>query len=639
MPTSAFKLDMAEDLVSALDLVAKDIRVGTKRSMGLIYWDGRILEDEKEDDQLGAKASELKVEFDKMGKKHPLILDVRLPFWKNLRIPYHIRFHDVNKNLGWYDTDLVKPRESNPVSLTCRTTSLVNIPINLWSSEVFVESLRHCRRTRSVGDLSELFVEYASAVAGSGDMMVSPSARFIFDSVNRTVLSRSLVKNSLFFRLGTLDGATRPFRAAPFSTGPMKTSGFTSSPVGVCDSLLQATNSEVTSPGSQVSNLNASDRSLVSCSSMNSTSSYKSSSSPPCLAVSKGLLYFAWKNGSLNILFKEGDDSGKVYAANFRKVESSVGEAMDYLYIFHSKTGNEAAQFIGKMKVFSSLILDLNGSKSVETEFVLFGVENHSREVQHSASSSTKNKGLSKKMAKRLFRSNPSFKHKATSKIDEPSFQLETFLQDPAFRDESKLVDRLENSFKPSLELAAVVVRSSPPCREKEAETGGWGLKFLEKVAEDHADTSIDPLLHSEIHEEGHLENSGASWMSFNVLIPAGLHGGPTTGNSGPSTLTERWRSSGHCDCGGWDIGCPLTVLHDKNLVIRKAFPKGDSQENKTVDLFIEGAKHGEPSLKMVTTREGMYTMYFQPTLSPLQAFLVGVAIIHAQTPALYPKL
>jgi len=55
--------------------------------------------------------------------------------------------------------------------------------------------------------------------------------------------------------------------------------------------------------------------------------------------------------------------------------------------------------------------------------------------------------------------------------------------------------------------------------------------------------------------------------------------------------------------------------------------------------VIIQGAKHREPALRIVTTSEGMYTMYFDPTLSALQAFSVGVAIIHSQTPALYPKL
>ena len=48
----------------------------------------------------------------------------------------------------------------------------------------------------------------------------------------------------------------------------------------------------------------------------------------------------------------------------------------------------------------------------------------------------------------------------------------------------------------------------------------------------------------------------------MDVVVPAGVHGGPRTKNGGPSSLVERWRSGGSCDCGGWDIGCPLTILN-----------------------------------------------------------------------------
>jgi len=46
---------------------------------------GRILEDEEEDDQFGDKASEPKVEFDDMGKMHPLILDVKTSILERYR--------------------------------------------------------------------------------------------------------------------------------------------------------------------------------------------------------------------------------------------------------------------------------------------------------------------------------------------------------------------------------------------------------------------------------------------------------------------------------------------------------------------------------------------------------------------------
>ena len=43
------------------------------------------------------------------------------------------------------------------------------------------------------------------------------------------------------------------------------------------------------------------------------------------------------------------------------------------------------------------------------------------------------------------------------------------------------------------------------------------------------------------------------------VILPRGIHGLAVTGR--PAPLIERWRTGGKCDCGGWDIGCPLTIL------------------------------------------------------------------------------
>ncbi|ONK63916.1 uncharacterized protein A4U43_C07F20240 [Asparagus officinalis] len=530
-----------------------------KKEMVLVHWNGSILEDEdeKENGELDSKVSKLK-------KKHPFILDVRHPFRNNLSIPHYIKFLNVNRNLRWFDTDFVENRNSNHLDFLCRTSSLVNIPINLSPSEMIIDRFGDSRRRRSASDLTDLF-----------------------ELAKRTFMRRSLLKSSIIFQLGKLDGSIRPFRATSFSMNPMKTFEFISSP------LSKDPISKVTSPSTEISNSKASEKLLVCRSSKNSTISHQSKPSPN-LTVSKGFLHCVWKKDSLNILFKEDNDSGKEYVASFHQIESN-DQALDFLYIFHSRSSNKSEEFVGKMKVFSSLILNPNGSKSVETEFVLYGVQDHSSEMQDSTFSAMKNKGLSK--VSKILKSSNSLKHKSTSKIVKPSSQL-------------------ENGFQPNLELAATIVKSSSHFHEKDKETGGWGLKFLKKVA-------IDPLL-----------NYG---NSIDVLIPDGFHGGPITGDSRPSSLIERWRSSGHCDCEGWDIGCPLTVLHDRSST--EAFHKEDSQETKTVNLFIEGTKYSEPHLKMLTTRQDTRTIYFQQTLSSLQAFSVGVAIIHSQTPSLHPNL
>ncbi|KAK4789830.1 hypothetical protein SAY86_017134 [Trapa natans] len=47
--------------------------------------------------------------------------------------------------------------------------------------------------------------------------------------------------------------------------------------------------------------------------------------------------------------------------------------------------------------------------------------------------------------------------------------------------------------------------------------------------------------------------------VNMTVILPGGVHSLPS--NGGPSSLIQRWRSGGSCDCGGWDLGCQLKVL------------------------------------------------------------------------------
>jgi Domain of unknown function (DUF3527) len=65
------------------------------------------------------------------------------------------------------------------------------------------------------------------------------------------------------------------------------------------------------------------------------------------------------------------------------------------------------------------------------------------------------------------------------------------------------------------------------------------------------------------VHEKGDLP-------SVQVVTPVGTHGLPGPDEPGPTGLLDRWRYGGRCNCGGWDMGCPITVLDntfDENWV------------------------------------------------------------------------
>ncbi|KAK1436231.1 hypothetical protein QVD17_02010 [Tagetes erecta] len=108
------------------------------------------------------------------------------------------------------------------------------------------------------------------------------------------------------------------------------------------------------------------------------------------------------------------------------------------------------------------------------------------------------------------------------------------------------------------------------------------------------------------------------------AVIPSGNHGLPSDESQRVKPLLDRWRLGGGCDCGGWDMGCPLVVFGSPGL-------KRDESCNKNhhVEIFLKGTKESTPALTMKLTEEGQYAVDFHAKLSSLQAFSVCVAILH----------
>lgn len=323
-----------------------------------------------------------------------------------------------------------------------------------------------------------------------------------------------------------------------------------------------------------------------------STSSTNSLYSDPVVSfdspnLSQGMLQCTWKEGLPHYVFSADDHQKEVYVAKLRKVRSSNdkknsnNKSLDYEYQFHSETSDQNSQLVGKMNVSTSFTIGPNNSyKIMETELVLFG--NHETSKQESSShTQRKKKGLSKKVSQVLRSTSPLSKHRKLLKLGgntsdtiagscpwEPRAILD---------DECSLLES-ENT-PPNLELGAIVVKSHIPCNPQEEEVGGWGLKFLKQA------TTTLPCESSMMKST----NDGDCSNSMTILIPSGLHGGPRTKNgSGPSSLTDRWRSGGHCDCGGWDEGCPLTVLHRRSTKEQNLCEANMQGDCKTIDVVTQ---------------------------------------------------
>lgn len=128
----------------------------------------------------------------------------------------------------------------------------------------------------------------------------------------------------------------------------------------------------------------------------------------------------------------------------------------------------------------------------------------------------------------------------------------------------------------PDLEIAAIIIQDTIEKRESLKYRRG-DKRLMEK-------TNLLGL--SPIEEEKRELFGSRSSEKLKVVIPRGNHGLPTTENSCPSPLIQRWRSGGGCDCGGWDMACPLMVIGNPRLSCSHDQPLVDNQH--PLQLFVQ---------------------------------------------------
>ncbi|KAI7744445.1 hypothetical protein M8C21_016576 [Ambrosia artemisiifolia] len=288
-----------------------------------------------------------------------------------------------------------------------------------------------------------------------------------------------------------------------------------------------------------------------------------------------GMLRCTWHNRFPHYAFIAEDERKVFKKEKSIKVESNTDKGVECVYtLFRSKE----LDLLGEISVSTSFEICPHGTQIMETKFVLCANGDNIEGYAHTLDQNQeKNKGLSKKAN--------NFKN-------------------------HNLLDHLSLLH---LELAAIVMKDCIHGSRNEVEIGGWGLKFLKK--DKHCETCRQNI-------------------NMNVVVPAGVHGGPRSRNGrGPSKLVDRWRSGGSCDCGGWDLGCPLTVLY-----ARWNNQDGSFGERVSFDLFVQGCKQSVPVLKLVEVRDGLYDLCYKSILSPLQALSIVVAAIHSHSPIMRPK-
>lgn len=243
-----------------------------------------------------------------------------------------------------------------------------------------------------------------------------------------------------------------------------------------------------------------------------------------------------------------------------------VGNALNWVYTFYS-LGNtrksngsgcgggtkKESLLVGQMQVSSTQVKNGNGGASMVMEFVLYDTAHPRRSVSFwDTDSSSPSSDVPKGSTKNLVGGN-------NEESDEE------FVQGKAkSNNQSKNAAAELHGQQQQLEIAAIVIEVAVEKRES--------LEF-----------KSDHTLSNHFFEEG-THGNPCSTSKVVTVIPSGNHSLPTTETRGPSPLLDRWRSGGGCDCGGWDMACPLNVFIN-NLTAARC-PLIHNQ--RSLQLFIQ---------------------------------------------------
>ncbi|KAK7325032.1 hypothetical protein VNO77_29061 [Canavalia gladiata] len=163
--------------------------------------------------------------------------------------------------------------------------------------------------------------------------------------------------------------------------------------------------------------------------------------------------------------------------------------------------------------------------------------------------------------------------------------------------------DAQVTDYQPNDELAAIVVKSPK------------GVNFINCA------------------HQSNCQNDSQDHLRVRVMLPSGVHSLPS--NGGPSSLIERWKTGGSCDCGGWDLACKLKILANESQA------SGKSRISKAYfphpfELFLQGNdqdQENQPAFSFSPFKAGVYSVAFDSSLSLLQAFSICIALVDGMIP------
>ncbi|KAL5994358.1 hypothetical protein ACLOJK_024408 [Asimina triloba] len=332
----------------------------------------------------------------------------------------------------------------------------------------------------------------------------------------------------------------------------------------------------------------------------------------------QGLLKLEYKHDALSFEFSVRDPE-EILAAKIWKTDN----ALNWVYTFYSVAGKKRSNrqkllMVGQMQVSCYLCSEMrSGSLDTSTimEFVLFDIAQARKSLAYREDQAGEGLGAS------------DCEFSALSGTDRRTLaQAHSLLKNGS--DSSDAYPWNPTDLPSHLEVAAIVIQV--PFEKRESLKGKMG----EKV---EGTTSPD----------GDLVCRSTSLKNVTVVTASGTHGLPNTKEGWPSKLLDRWRSGGECDCGGWDMACPIVVLNNPN--VKNVTDPAFAEDPWPPELFVQvrlllvakfivgqivrvclrGSKERIPAVTITATGEGEYSIAFHARLSTLQAFSICVALLH----------
>ncbi|KAL9674189.1 hypothetical protein QQ045_030459 [Rhodiola kirilowii] len=465
-------------------------------------------------------------------------------------------------------------------------------------------------------DSAGCFVK-CSLPTGSENVNYSPPGHWIIGSINGSKSMKNILKSPTFHRLGVLDDDKDDSDFAFLNSGSLS---------NICSS--QKLHNDKVVLGDNIYRSTRHSR----FGSMSGTNASEEQMSCPGANVSHGMLQCTLTDGKPHYVFSV-DEKREVYEANLLLAESSANEVMQWMYSFNLHNGSrkegQAASTkklsqVGTMKVSDQFSKCPNNFKILETEFVLYGHDDNSKDESQPLSQGRMNRGLSKRFVSTF---KPSFSVRRRTNSASltcswtPPTEVHNILGAPLGKTRA-----LKKQTQPYCEIAAIIIRKHvlvPPQVVSVAETGGWGVNILKRV-------SLKDTFFS-----SHQLCSNSYCSTTDIIIPAGYHSQPETGGAIPSSLVERWKTGGRCECGGWDLGCPLTIYNKQEVFA----PNDNQKEHTSFDVILKGTKRHPPQLKMVKISSDLYYLKFQSSLSSLQCLAIAVAVLHCQNATLQSQM